>query len=467
MTEQEGGEARTGGGGRRRRAAATAVKLVLGLGIVAFILSRISFDDVVELRGPSGDATEVRGRGLRVEGRLTFHTASGPVRRVPLEEGPILEVRAGRKRVRLEDRPPVRVSQAEFEGRLQMRVDGAQREWPLSRVRLERVERDEGWVELIPAYREGLVTIFRRVDLAYYVPAMALIFSMYLLGCWRWTLLLRAQGLHVGLARTFRLTFIGFFFNNVVPGLTGGDLVKGVMIARDHPGRGAAAVSTVIADRVIGIIVLALLSACVLLFTFTRYEEAAMGIFLFLGSISLAVVLFFSRRVRRFLKLDALLRRLPGSRILKRLDEAFLLYRSRKRAVGWAVLLSLVAHVCNILSIYLMGTDLGVDRSAGLEGPPLVAYAATVPIILIVSSVPLLPGGWGLGELMYGYFFRTVGVRNIGLSVGLSVLNRASILLWSLLGGAFLVTHRREAREALHQAEEDIENEPLAGSAAR
>ena len=42
---------------------------------------------------------------------------------------------------------------------------------------------------------------------------------------------------------------------------------------------------------------------------------------------------------------------------------------------------------------------------------------------------------------------------NLSLSVGLSVLHRFSMLLWSLFGGVFLFLSRREAREAMREAQ--------------
>ena len=60
-------------------------------------------------------------------------------------------------------------------------------------------------------------------------------------------------------------TAIGLFFNIVVPGLTGGDLVKAVLAARDHPERKAAAMISVLVDRLIGVLVLVLLGAVAIL----------------------------------------------------------------------------------------------------------------------------------------------------------------------------------------------------------
>ena len=132
--------------------------------------------------------------------------------------------------------------------------------------------------------------------------------------------------------------------------------------------------------------------------------------------------------MRRALRLDELMKRLPGANVLKKLDRAFFLYRSQKRTVVEAVLLSVVSHCGNIGAIYCFGLGIGLDQSAGLEGNPLVAYLATVPIILIVSSLPVLPGGWGVGEAAFAYFFRTVGIWNLDLSIALSLVQRTATL---------------------------------------
>ena len=50
---------------------------------------------------------------------------------------------------------------------------------------------------------------------------------------------LRAIGVRLSFWNAHRLTFIGFFFNNVVPGATGGDVVKAVYVARTARGAGA------------------------------------------------------------------------------------------------------------------------------------------------------------------------------------------------------------------------------------
>ncbi len=279
----------------------------------------------------------------------------------------------------------------------------------------------------------GLRTTFRNLHPGWFLLGMTLIFGMYVLGVTRWWILLGAQGIAASWNRAFRLTFMGFFWNNFMPGMTGGDVAKAVLIAKESPGRRSRAVSTVIVDRVIGLAVLAGLSAGAILINFKTFEKQGYVVFGVLAILAIMGCCILSRRARRWLRIDRILKSLPGSSILMQLDEAFRLYRTQPKAIIWAVMLSFLAHLCNIGSVWVYGQDLGIPAS-------LLTYFATVPIILIAASVPLFPGGWGVREVAFITAFQAVGVPAAYRSelVLLSVLLGISVMIWSLLGGVFL-----------------------------
>ncbi|NRA96263.1 MAG: flippase-like domain-containing protein [Planctomycetes bacterium] len=420
------------------------VKLLLGGGILWFIAGQMSIDDEVR----TADEV-VRGREVTFErGQVWLKTDDGDRGPWDIADSPVLRRKGDRYRVDEEEGTGF-----VFKGFVSVVVDGHTQRISLDRVALTEEGTEDGWVEQTLDVREGLATIYARITVAQYLLAMACILGMYLCGIKRWQVLLRAQGIDVTFFESTRFTFIGFFFNNVVPGMTGGDVVKAVMIARAHKGRGPDAVSTVIVDRVVGLVVLAAIAAVVLVFTLDTYGTIALWVFLSLGCATALICLFLSRRVRKWLRIDRLLKRLPGSDALQRLDQAFLLYRSKGKEMAFCVAISLLSHMFNIASVLVLGLGLGVDAAHGLSEPVLLTYVVVIPIIMIVAAVPALPGGWGIGEAAFGYFFRTVGIHNLSLSVGLSVLHRFSMLLWSLLGGVFLFLSRREAREAMREAQ--------------
>src|SRR5690606_24870870 len=138
----------------------------------------------------------------------------------------------------------------------------------------------------------------------------------------RWWWLLRVNRLPVGFWAAQRFTWIGLFFNNVVPGQTGGDLVKALYVMKRCHGERVAAMMSVVVDRVMGLASLSLLAAVAVLFYLDRQEFASLAVALWgvLGAVVLLGCLAFSRRLRALVRLKDLLERLPPriGQILKR-----------------------------------------------------------------------------------------------------------------------------------------------------
>jgi glycosyltransferase 2 family protein len=288
--------------------------------------------------------------------------------------------------------------------------------------------------------KEGLVNILKRTDPGLYVRAFLIFLLAYACGFLRWKLLLDAAGLPITLRRTTRLSAIGLFFNNIVPaGLTGGDLVKAYYIARHYPEKKTDAVITVLIDRVMGVVVLATFSAVAVLSDLNRYDEVAIYIYGFLLIAFTGAVIFFSSRLRRLLFVDAIIRVLPFADLIRKIDRSVFLYRYRKRAILLCVLLTAGVHTFVILTVWTLAQGLSIDCS-------LVDCAILVPIILIVSALPITPAGWGVGEYGFIYFFGFAGVA-AGPALALSFIHRFNTLLISLSGGVFLLADRfRPAR---------------------
>src|SRR6202035_1444589 len=78
---------------------------------------------------------------------------------------------------------------------------------------------------------------------------------------WRWKLLLEAQEIWLPYGRAWGLTMVGMLFNVVIPGAVGGDLIKGYYITRAASGRKSHAATTILMDRVVGLIGLLFLGA--------------------------------------------------------------------------------------------------------------------------------------------------------------------------------------------------------------
>lgn len=253
----------------------------------------------------------------------------------------------------------------------------------------------------------------------------------------RWHRLLGAAEVPCSLARAMRLTFIGNFFNNVMFGATGGDVVRAVMVTRGlRVNRWRAALSVVV-DRLIGLYVLLLIAAGVLTLAWSLGDFASVPTLRRVWQLSLALVaiaglgaaVYLSERARRLLRVDALLVRLPAQATIEKMDGALKLYRNNPHSVIGALLISVPIQATGILSFYSFARALGAPLD-------FLDTAVIFPVVQTVSALPLAPAGWGVGETLYGFFFSRYGA-GFTIGVATSVLFRlASQVGWGLVGGA-------------------------------
>lgn len=332
------------------------------------------------------------------------------------------------------------------------------------------------------AVEPGFLTYWHNLHPWLFVLGALCYFLTALIAGARWWWLLRVNGTDVSLPETLRFTWIGIFFNNVVPGATGGDVVKALYIMKRCPGHRVQVLMSVVVDRVLGLGSLALLGAIVVLFALDQYAEIAIGIWGVILGVGVLGLLAFSRRLRQLIRLKTLLDRLPPKlgHLLKKVDHAVFVYRDHKTVIVASLLAGVGNHVLAVLSVVCMGNSLDI-------GMPILPYFVLIPVINIVTAVPIAPNGWGIGESLYSYFFGTYGgafIRGVPESVGcqtmgtrglaLSILYRLHVTLWSLFGGVLTlfekdkVTRADIEREVAQEAEEDAaEDSGQVGEAER
>lgn len=346
---------------------------------------------------------------------------------------------------------------------------------------------------------DNITSALTNIDRGGVTYGVAIMLVANVIAMLRWHMLMRSVKLDSTAWGAVRLGFIGLFFNNVMPGLTGGDIVKAIYLTREHPKQRTGAVVSVVVDRIIGIIALTLIAAVVIPFDLDRYAGAALPTYGFLLAAIVGSIAVLSRRVKSRLRdLVRLLRRNDGSNegaepkgrigrlarsitsVMGKIDDAVSTYRHQARAITVAMLLSLVVQLLLIYGLMVFGDALAdggrqllasapptmeaaevAQRSSELDAMHALTfgdYCSVVPIINIVTAVPISPpSGWGMGEALFQYFFSTLGVAK-GDSVALSFTYRITNLLISLLGGVALLFDRRRVLAAAHET--DVEATP-------
>jgi uncharacterized protein (TIRG00374 family) len=294
----------------------------------------------------------------------------------------------------------------------------------------------------------GFLTYLRNLDLRLFAAGAGLFLVFVTVINSRWWYLLRANGLGVRFLEAQRFGWIGLFFSNVLPGATGGDVVKAVYIARRCSGDKVRAVVSIVVDRIIGVLSLLVVGSLASLLAMDRFPIFATSMWLTgLGTFGFCFLLI-SPTLRRLLRFDALVARLPDkiSNVVTELDEAVLHYRDHLLGIGGWILASPVIYSLFVGSMFCMDRALGV-------GLGIADYFFIVPVAAVIQGIPIAPAGWGIGEAAYGALIGKFGAATLpGIpdaeqvmrtrGVALSVLHRVHVAAWSLLGGLAVLIDR-------------------------
>ncbi len=298
-------------------------------------------------------------------------------------------------------------------------------------------------VTLVPAYfvyrnivsdpewsASDLTNLFKNNSVFPLVLALLSLTVSNFTACYQWKLLLEKQGVHMKYGKLLKLYHVGLFFNNFMPGNVGGDAKK-VYDIRVQGGQdtvGAGFTATVF-DRLFGLFFITLfaLAVGVLFFVHDAEQRAFIwpSIWIFLGFCVMFAGLL-SRRIGKFFC------RMAGKALpekfetrLLRMFDRFQKFRSKKLWINIACL-STVTQSLRILVHFFCGIAVGVDLSMSW-------YFYYIPLVAIVSALPISIGGFGPRELLAQSLFARAGVPGLE-SVVIQLLAYFVSLVLSLFG---------------------------------
>lgn len=260
----------------------------------------------------------------------------------------------------------------------------------------------------------------------------ALVLVSLLLNSLRWYLLIPTTGGSLSLPTTIKLTFIGHFFNQLLPTSVGGDVVRGWEAKRSGLELDEAVIS-VLLDRIVGSTALLLLIVIGQPFLLDRFDETGLRVaafaIIFIGISGLAFLF--------------LLHRLPlpfeRSRILSaagNLSRAACRLMKTRRVALACLAVSFGVQGAALLVTTLFANALGVDIS-------LLEMALIVPTVLLVSSLPISIGGWGVREAGLAAGFVVFGYPP-SVAVTVSVIVGLVNLTWAAPGAVLWIFRRRD-----------------------
>ncbi|MBI4537274.1 MAG: flippase-like domain-containing protein [candidate division NC10 bacterium] len=290
--------------------------------------------------------------------------------------------------------------------------------------------------------RAAFLNTIRAMPLHVFLGCFLLYLLGYLLSTVRWQRLLAAENIRIPLWRLTLLYFEGAFFNLFLPTLIGGDIVRGYAIYRLTGGHNASLASILI-DRLSGFAALMLIALLSLSVAVTRIPHAPVALMILgvAAAFGLLMAILLNDRMKDWA--GSLFRLVGLARFQARLQglvEAIHRYRSHRRALAQALLLSAVLQALIIVAYYFVGRGLKV-------GVPLAYFFVFVPLITVVAMLPVSVAGLGVREGGAVYFFALVGV-DAATSLSMALVWFALTVLTSSLGALAILANAHYAKRS-------------------
>ena len=280
----------------------------------------------------------------------------------------------------------------------------------------------------------------------------------------RWIYLLEGLGFHPLRVRIVKIFFLSTFFGSFLPTGIGGETVRAVSFSR-LSSKSIESVASVAMDRIMGMLSMLLIGLVSIVVFFRIYPHPALlATVLALSVVVLAgIALLLSSSFHRWIlsrirpdseDLDEDTR--PGwpgwRRSVGRAVGAMERYRSQPGLLGLVLAMSLGVQLLRILQAYLLSEAMGLDTAP-------VYFFCFVPLILLITMLPISVSGLGTTNLAYVALFGSVGMDPDGAFV-LSVLILALGVIGNLPGGFIYAIEGFAASESA-SGKEDVQHGDL------
>jgi hypothetical protein len=261
-----------------------------------------------------------------------------------------------------------------------------------------------------------------------------------LISAYRWQLFLNVKNIHVKVSKLFSFYMVGMFLNNFLPGAVGGDVVKTYDLYK-YTNKGNYSVVSVFLERFTGLIGLALIAVVAAIIGFQKLSTPVILLSVWGTAFLLTFIVLMIWYEPLYQLSKRLIFVLLPSALHSKFDSlhmALYSYKNHMGTIWYAVAISTVLQLLFALYYAIAAYALGINVD-------LVYFIIFLPIITIVTMIPISLGGLGIREGMMVLLFHHVGVSSSDiLSISLTVYSVNAVL--SLWGGGILLTRMRLKR---------------------
>ncbi len=294
----------------------------------------------------------------------------------------------------------------------------------------------------------NLTSIFGQMNLGVFAVTLSIFVIGQVMVGFRWWLLLRTQSIFINLGAAVRLNFLGWFYNNFMPGSVGGDFLRAWYVTKHTDKRFEAALS-VFVDRIIGLLsTLIIASFFYILFlrtqanavTFTgpsgslkflaEYKRVILLVIVVLTAVFCGLLLH--RRSRVLLQTAWFHIRIHSVRAFEKLKNAVFIYYSKPLTILAVFGLTVSLQIITITGFWFLGKNLGITAS-------LKYYYVFFTLTWVLGALPVSIGGAVVVEGILAYLFIHYAGVEAEAALALALCQRIVWMIASLPGAVIHV----------------------------
>lgn len=303
-----------------------------------------------------------------------------------------------------------------------------------------------------------LIHIFLRYNISFFNRTSALsmpvwlIFSFFftlilipILSATRWKIFLFYSGISEKLKQLIKINFISIFWGILLPSSDGFAAIRMYLIEKKHSDKPGTSGSTIIAEKLLGFILLCFFGIFFSLFIHNIPQIAiARTILILIAIIILTITLIITNsRIYNFVSL-----RLGKIRFARKIFEYLSSMHSSltklpfKKILLKALPIMILIQLTTFMNVYILFKAMNINI-------PIIYHLAFVPAIQIISLIPVTISGFGIREGAFVHFYGLIGIEpTVAFSV--SILNFLILIgIPAFIGGIISIVSQIHKKDVI------------------
>jgi len=283
--------------------------------------------------------------------------------------------------------------------------------------------------------KEEMLSVVLKANGLYLALTFSIVLLSFLINAFLWKYLLQIQTVEIPYLKLTTIFFMGMFYSNFIPSGVGTNIV-GAYKTTQYSTEGVKSTVAIFFSKFlafISLVTMAIISLILLKRHF--YGVNVDALVLLMGALLLAGLSLLSKRLMaRLLDLAFVRNKNRLREFLKKLDLSFELFRKNKGKVAVAFLIALGFQILAIIGDFCGAMSLGFSLDLGV-------FFIFIPLIRIISQVPITFNGLAVREESFILFFSHVGLSP-SQALSMALIPLLFYLILSLFGGGSILIEK-------------------------